>query len=82
MPIEQWKRKGLCEDRGICLAPEHRCCDNLFDKRSTPTHASLPGGKTHIQEDLWGASLTWGIPYKFVINKDYTYNADYVGGAT
>ena len=25
-PIEQWKRKGLCENKGICLAPEQILC--------------------------------------------------------
>ena len=40
--------------------------DNLFVKRKA---ATVRFGKNQIQEDLWNALLTWGIPYKIVINK-------------
>ena len=37
--------------------------DNLFVKQRAPPGALLTWGITHSQEDLWGISLTWRIPY-------------------
>ena len=50
-PIEQWKWKGLCENKGICLALEQRLCwrSNLLILQlnifATSLLASLAGDK-------------------------------------
>ena len=41
---------------------------------------SLTWGITHIQEDLWAASLKWGIPYKIaIIGIETQLNIDELG---